>query len=284
MTKDNIIDFHYCNFCEKSFDEFDVDEINEQYCPNCHSTSSERLFYEEVLKNSKEDMKVLYLNSTGVLQEKINEKYPIETDINIQLYDDEYFDMIIDNHFLDIQDDEVMINQLNRILKKDAVVLIRENTDLELEKTIQEGYITENKGLRQKFYGSTDAHKCYGRDFIEILRKKGFTVSYHNPNSQDDNILLKTQLVKDPLFICKKVNHYDNIIMDKKDYDKLLNELKDLKEEKIKLLELKNKLFENNEVLKQKNEKLNKTIENIYSSNSWKITGILRKLRRNIDD
>ena len=59
-----------------------------------------------------------------------------------------------------------------------------------------------------------------------------------------------------------------------------LEELNDLKEEKLILLSLRDKLVKNNEDLKERNEKLNKTIESIYSSNSWKITSSLRGIKR----
>lgn len=60
------------------------------------------------------------------------------------------------------------------------------------------------------------------------------------------------------------------------------NELDSLKKEKVKLLDLRDKLVENNENLKQRNQKLNNTIESIYSSNSWKLTSSLRNMKRKI--
>ena len=59
-------------------------------------------------------------------------------------------------------------------------------------------------------------------------------------------------------------------------------ELNNLKKEKVKLLGLRDKLVENNENLKNRNQKLNDTIESIYSSNSWKLTSSLRNMKRKI--
>ena len=57
-------------------------------------------------------------------------------------------------------------------------------------------------------------------------------------------------------------------------------ELSDLKQEKLILLSLRDKLVENNENLKERNQKLNDTIESIYSSNSWKLTSSFRNIKR----
>lgn len=59
-------------------------------------------------------------------------------------------------------------------------------------------------------------------------------------------------------------------------------QLNDLNAEKIKLLNLRKKLVENNEDLKERNQKLNNTIETIYSSNSWKLTSSLRNIKRKL--
>jgi len=258
MSKDNILGSNYCNICEEEFDEYIFDDLGERYCPKCKSTSSERLFFDEIKKHLKDNDKVLYINPSEVLESRIKkDKYQFYSTSpdRISHINDEFFDLIIGLHVLDKdKEDMKLLDELNRILKKEGILLIRENIDLELEYSIDEDFLSESNNLRQKFLGHNKAIRCYGRNFLTILIEKGFTVMYHNPDSQVDNIILKTQLVKDPLFICQKKHHYNNITIDQKEYDDLL----------------------------EKNKQLSEKIEEILTSNSWNLLSPLRSLNRKI--
>ena len=258
MSKDNILDSHYCNICEEEFDDYIIDDLSERYCPKCKSTSSERLFFDEIKKHLNDDDKLLFVNPSEVLESRIkkdNYQYYSTSSDRTSHISDEFFDIIIASHVLDKDKvDMKLLDELNRILKKDGILLMRENIDLELEHSIDEDFLSERNILRQKFLGYNKAIRCYGRNFLTILIKKGFAVMYHNPDSQVDNIILKTQLVKDPLFICQKKHHYNNITIDKKEYDDLL----------------------------EKNKQLSDKIEEILTSNSWKLLNPLRSFNRKI--
>ena len=54
-----------CNICKEEVNlqkAKDKDEI----CPNCKSTSDERLFYQEIEKHLQDNMNILLLNETTI--------------------------------------------------------------------------------------------------------------------------------------------------------------------------------------------------------------------------
>jgi len=262
VSKDCIIDVKHCCMCDSSFDEFIVDDVGDDICPKCFSTSGERLFYGQLLRYLDDSPRLLYLKPSDCLESKLmgfDISYYVKNDLEHIDFDDDFFDVVIADRILDCVDNwSETLNQLNRVLVKGGVLLLRVNIDLELEHLVELDYISCDATLRKMFYGNGESLRCFGRDLISTLNDRGFDVFYANPDSQVDNICLKVELIKDPLFVCRKLNHYDNITLDKSFYDGLEAQLDDLKSE---------------------NEHLNEVIDEIFSSNSWKLSAPIRDLR-----
>ncbi len=169
-------------------------------------------------------------------------------------------------------------NELNRTIRKDRLNNHIQKAEYELELIEKDKYVKEIKkqlnSIKDDYDKQVEENKQIESEKVNLTDKL---------NSANDKINLLEEDVKvtqqsintimadglNPVEL-KRINRQQS------------DELKDLKEEKMILLSLRDKLVENNEDLKERNQKLNNTIESIYSSNSWKLTSSLRNLKRKI--
>ena len=167
---------------------------------------------------------------------------------------------------------------LNESIRKDRLnnhVLI---TEYELELVEKDKYVNEIK--KQQDIIKDDLN-------TQIESKKQAETQMDELQNKLSEANDRIQVLEEDIRVSQK--SIDNL-MDKEfnpvelkvENQKQQNELNSLKEEKVKLLNLRDKLVKNNEDLKQRNQKLNDTIESIYSSNSWKLTSSLRNMKRKI--
>lgn len=207
-----------CNICSSEY-ELVKTENNDYICPNCFSTSNERLFYETIKEEVNKDTSILHLNAKEALHNKLKDisknyfSYSVdENNNNIQIdsynflktIDSNSMDLILSLHILDsVENDSELLSEYSRILRKDATLILKENVDLELAYKIEEEYINSEK-LRKMFYGNKYAVRCYGQDLLELLDNNDFEVSYDDPKTQKDNIKINSELINDVLFVCKK--------------------------------------------------------------------------------
>ena len=196
-----------CNICKEEVNlqkAKDKDEI----CPNCKSTSDERLFYQEIAKHLQDNMNILLLNETTLLKNNLIKNYSINyhqaTEETLNEIT-EPMDIIVSNYIIDnVKNEIIILNKLTEILKDDGILILKENTDLELDMKIEDLAIniSGNPKTSRLFYGREGSRRVFGKDLIDVLESK-FYVSYENPEKQENNLLLKDRLTKDPLITCK---------------------------------------------------------------------------------
>ncbi|RAP54339.1 MAG: hypothetical protein BZ137_02695 [Methanosphaera sp. rholeuAM130] len=166
--------------------------------------------------------------------------------------------------------------KLNDGIRTDRLKNHIKNAEYELELVERDKYVAQIKKERNSLRNDLDNQIQLQKDLEskndELLSKL---------SSADDKI----RLLEEDVRVTQE--SIDNLLDDefnpvelKIKNQKQLDELNDLKEEKLILLSLRDKLVKNNEDLKKRNQKLNDTIKTIYSSNSWKLTSSLRDIKR----
>jgi hypothetical protein len=169
-------------------------------------------------------------------------------------------------------------NELNRTIRKDRLNNHIQKAEYELELVEKDKYVKEIKKqlntIKDDYDKQVEENKQIKSEKVNLTDKL---------NSANDKINLLEEDVKVTqqsinTIMADGLNPVELKRINREQSD----ELKDLKEEKMILLSLRDKLVENNEDLKERNQKLNNTIESIYSSNSWKLTSSLRNLKRKI--
>jgi hypothetical protein len=169
-------------------------------------------------------------------------------------------------------------NDLNMTIRKDRLNNHIQKAEYELELIEKDKYVKEIKkqlnSIKDDYDKQVEENKQIESEKVNLTDKL---------NSANDKINLLEEDVKVTrqsinTIMADGLNPVELKRINREQSD----ELKDLKEEKMILLSLRDKLVENNEDLKERNQKLNNTIESIYSSNSWKLTSSLRNLKRKI--
>ncbi len=186
---------YYCNCCNHGFSTFltkgNIPRPNAE-CPNCGSLERTRLllFYLQTETTIfSEPTKLLHIAPemalSSIFKEHKNIDY-IDGDINpayathiIDLtkinYPDNFIDMIICAHVLGhIPDEELAIQEMYRVLKKDGFAIIMtliSNNESTFEST---KIMTEKDRLMK--YGEADLCRLHGQDFADRLEKQNFKV------------------------------------------------------------------------------------------------------------
>lgn len=113
----------------------------------------------------------------------------IKADITQLPFDDNVFDVIICNHVLEhIQEDQLAIKEMYRVLKKGGFAILQIPLDNNLSKTYEDASIQDPE-LRKKHFGQYDHVRVYGWDFFERLHQSGFEtnpLAYADQFSEDD--------------------------------------------------------------------------------------------------
>ncbi|MDC6349928.1 methyltransferase domain-containing protein [Zeaxanthinibacter sp. PT1] len=101
----------------------------------------------------------------------------VKADICELPFESESFDVIFCNHVLEhIPDDKKALAELYRVMKKGGWGVFQVPQDLERESTFADPTITD-KAERARIFGQYDHVRIYGKDYFDLLRQAGFSVS-----------------------------------------------------------------------------------------------------------
>jgi len=185
----------FCPVCEKSSNQFkQFGEIprEDAMCPNCGSFERQRLLW--LFLTEKTDFfngkqkKMLHvapetcfeikfrevLGQGYVTADLYNSNAMVNMDITDIQYPDQSFDYIYCSHVLEhILDDAKAMSEFYRVLKNGswAILLV----PIVGDKTYEDASIVEPEE-RLKAFGQSDHVRIYGLDYVDRLRKAGFTV------------------------------------------------------------------------------------------------------------
>ncbi len=193
-------------------------------CPICRSAERHRSLWLYLKTTTLFDSKSVVLhfapepffNNYFSMQENID-YWPVDinpefsgirkvVDITDISFDDESVDVILCNHVLEhIVDDKKAMKEMNRVLKKNGIVIITVPYKASMKKTFEnEEYNTPE--LRLKYFGQEDHVRIYGEDLAERLKSANFDVDVIEINKDysekelDRYGIKKGQIV----FVCHK--------------------------------------------------------------------------------
>jgi hypothetical protein len=195
----------FCPVCNKTSNRFDGFSVppapirKDARCGRCGSIERHRLFWlflEEKTNffSEKAAISMLHVAPEKVLARKFanvigdgyltadlySPKAMVEMDITNIQFPDESFDVIYCSHVLEhVHNDLDAMREFHRVLKADgwAVLLV----PIIANETWEDASITDPKE-RQRAFGQADHVRAYGPDFIDRLRKSGFSVSKTSVN------------------------------------------------------------------------------------------------------
>ena len=169
-------------------------------CLKCGSTDRERLvwlFLKSKFEEIREGVKVKLLhiaperNLSNVLShhkkidyvagDKFAKGYKyrdevVDLDLLDLPFEDNLFDILICNHVLEhILDDAKAMNEIYRVLKKDAYAILQVPISKTSDTTFEDSSIVEPKE-REKAFGQHDHVRIYGLDYTDRLENCGFKV------------------------------------------------------------------------------------------------------------
>lgn len=164
-------------------------------CPKCHSHPRHRS-YAISIKNTLENLdstviRVLHFSPERQITEVLcsdsrvdylsvdidHRKAMRKEDIRNLSFKDNSFDFIVCMHvFEHIDDDKKAMREIHRILKPTGVALLDVPIDYEREDTYEDASITTPEG-RTKAFLQWDHLRLYGKNYPDVLREQGFTVT-----------------------------------------------------------------------------------------------------------
>lgn len=213
---------YYCPYCNNNFRKFlpaginipiykELNVVGAGYrknstCPRCYSIDRERLVYMYLVKKLdifKNKYKILHIspepsiksilrnqeNIEYILGENYKDKYFfnkdfLQLDITNLYYEDGIFDLVIANHILQyIQDDELAIKEIYRVLKPDGKAILQVPISYELETTIEDEFFILPQ-IKEKHFFKYEKIKLYGMDYFTKLKKNGFQIEMINPKDE----------------------------------------------------------------------------------------------------
>jgi len=166
------------------------------FCPNCLSTSRERLII-ALLQNEfdVDEKKILHLAPEKNIYDYLKGKAEVITadispgfyknidrlvqkqDITNLTFCDDTFDIVIGNHILEhIPDDNLAMKEIHRILKPLGIAILQIPYSEIIHDTLETPYISDPK-LCSKLYGQKDHVRIYQlKNYLHRLQMAGFTV------------------------------------------------------------------------------------------------------------
>ncbi len=169
-------------------------------CPICQSIDRERniyLFLRNKTNVFSDNLRLLHIAPEIGLYHKFLKAKNIEyitADLNSPLamikldvrdipFPDDSFDVVICNHVLEhIQEDQLAMSEIFRVIRSAGWALIQVPISLVLEKTLENPDIILPED-RERVFGQKDHVRIYARDYLEKLVKIGFSV--HEYHAQD---------------------------------------------------------------------------------------------------
>ncbi len=218
----------YCNCCGRSFKRFlPKADREDAECPYCGSLERTRLLIHYLEKETKiytqKGIKVLHFGPEYLLDQKLAQIPGIHyidadyhpayarhvIDITDIPYPDDHFDLIICSHVLGyVVDEQKAMEELYRVLSPNGEAIILTYMDMQADDTKDEEWINTDE-LRRIHYGEAENLRLHGRNFGDILRKKGFEVKeidYRMYFSAGDRRKESLGLGnRELIFLCKKL-------------------------------------------------------------------------------
>lgn len=211
-----------CNICKWKDKHFNSDNWHPHtICPNCHSQVRHRLFW-AIVNNINEyhiqkiisGKKVLHFAPDPCLRNLIAKESRVchTADLFAEGYSYEHIDYRIDiSNMKEISNDEYdcfiafdvlehvpnhlkAIEEIYRVLRKGGICILTVPQKDNLIKTYEDPQIVDPTERENKF-GQHDHLRIYGKDFVDILARKGFRVEV-----LDEKCLHQTIVKKNVLF------------------------------------------------------------------------------------
>jgi ubiquinone/menaquinone biosynthesis C-methylase UbiE len=112
----------------------------------------------------------------------------IKVDIHKTPFSDNTWSLIICNHVLQhVQNFTIALFELNRILKKDGLLILTVATNNNLETTYEDSNIIKKNQCMEE-YGQADYLRIFGGNFKNILENAGFLVEIIDGGTFSSNI------------------------------------------------------------------------------------------------
>ncbi|VAX37158.1 hypothetical protein MNBD_PLANCTO02-1771 [hydrothermal vent metagenome] len=181
-----------CNNSSRRFREYGLIRRNDAQCIHCNALERHRFLWLYLTMKtdlfSSSPKKMLHVAPepcfTSKLKEQLGDNYltadlfdpqvMVKMDITHIEYPDESFDVIYCSHVLEhVQDDKMAMREFFRVLSDDGWAIL--NVPITSEKTFEDPSITDPLE-REKVFGQKDHVRRYGPDYVDRLRKAGFTV------------------------------------------------------------------------------------------------------------
>lgn len=191
-------------------------------CPYCLSLPRHRIICEylnmnkDILKNKKillfapeRGMKQwLRNNDLEFVTADLYKKADLKIDITKTMLEDSSFDIIFCNHVLEhVNNYDNALKEINRILKKDGILICSVPIDTNSITTIEKNVSTEEE--RKKIYGQSDHFRNFGLDIAKQIAKNGFLVEDIDGNKFDEKIrpvIGPGKYDYNHIFICHNIN------------------------------------------------------------------------------
>ena len=182
----------YCIFCKKDKKGYYVG-LFPQFslaCPKCFSLGRHRHQAKFIDSIDLSDKKILHFAAEEPLKNFLNKKN-IKNYINVDInpkhgevfcdieniqFDQNSFDIIICNHVLEHVNFKKALNQLNKVLKKDGLLLLSFPIIYQWDKTYTNQNI-KTKKLRELHFGQFDHISLFGKDIENIIEQFSFKLS-----------------------------------------------------------------------------------------------------------
>jgi SAM-dependent methyltransferase len=160
-------------------------------CPSCGATVRERqlkFYFDEVkLLHGRSRMRILHFNPEPRFLNylaNLNPELHIlamtkATDLRYETvniedlpYSDEVFDLVVANgHLETVVSVDKTLNELNRVLKPDGLLVLQTSFSHVLEATWEDAGL-DNDVLRANAYGNGSHQRLFGRDIVDLLSRK----------------------------------------------------------------------------------------------------------------
>lgn len=291
----------YMKLFKKSYREF-FDVINDEYPNLTVILNPVREAYRVQKSDGSIEENLEFKNRTDnhylpLIDSYIAKKFDVEIleyDKNVLLDENHQWGLgpkhYVEDYYTNYTNQICEIDQRNRLLSSDEYAKINESirkdrlnnhismAEYELELVEKDKYVNEIKKERDQLRSDLNS---------QIESKKQIESQKDELNSKLSDANDRIQTLEEDVRVSQESidtlmdDEFNPVELKIKNQEQQA-ELNNLKKEKVKLLGLRDKLVENNENLKNRNQKLNDTIESIYSSNSWKLTSSLRNMKRKI--
>lgn len=237
-----------CNFCNLEnelifsqadsnsayeFNKYSESSSNDEYnftCRNCGSTAHSRHFkmYFDSISNFgfSHRPRILHFAPDKILIEYFKKFKPelhiladLKTDdpryeiIDIQNipYSDSSFDIIIANHILEnIESPESALEELNRVIAPNGIIIIQTKFSLILNKTFQDSGV-KSPEAREYFYGGKDKSRLFGKDIFDFYENfLSSNVIRHDDIFTNDHDNINGINYDEPFFFYTKKNNFQD--------------------------------------------------------------------------